>query len=359
MAFRAPLPDSDASRPGGKSASLLGRLQQEFDLAILTVFGGISAIAVAGFAVYRFLTGSIIGGVVDCGITLGLGAVVVYGWRGNNVGRAGAIFVGFAVMACLASAFVFGGTSTYWAFLVLSISFVVTGVRIALVANIVLIVAIAAQPALFSNLPERMIFAVTALLVTAYGWIFKSRYDTQRRALEAMATQDPLTHAGNRRIMNQHLANAVQARNSPGRTPAVLAVLDLDRFKQVNDTLGHEAGDRVLVRLAEIVRERLRRSDGLYRLGGEEFVVLLNDTTLTEARPVLDDLHRLFGEAMQGTATPVTVSIGAAALWDDEEWEHWLRRADEAMYRAKQLGRDRVEVDEEREPEARSGDRRG
>ena len=315
--------------------------------------------AVAGFAVYRFLTGSIIGGVVDCAITLGLGAVVLYGWLGENVSRAGAIFVGFAVMACLASAFVFGGTASYWAFLVLSISFVVTSIQVALVANMVLVVSIAAQPALFSNLPERMIFAVTALLVTAYGWIFKSRYDAQRRALEEMATQDPLTHAGNRRLMGRNLVRAVEARNSPGHTPAVLAVLDLDRFKQVNDTMGHEAGDRVLVRLVEIVGDRLRHSDGLYRLGGEEFVVLLNDTDLSEARPVLNDLHRLFGEAMQGTPTPVTVSIGAAALWAGEDWSSWLRRADEALYRAKQLGRDRVEVDEDLGPRDPDADRRG
>lgn len=325
---------------------IVSRMHREFDLAILTIFAGVAGLVIAGFSVYRFLSGSIVGGIIDLFIALGAAGIVLYGWRGSNVAQAGAIFVWFAVVACVASAFVFGRTAAYWTFLVLSISFVITGRRVAIVGNVVLISAIAMQTPLFPDNAERAIFIVTALLVTMYGWVFDARYKSQRVQLEILASQDPLTQVGNRRVMRRDLMHAV-TENRRSSKMAYLAVLDLDHFKDVNDAYGHEAGDQVLIRLTDIVRDRLRRDDGLYRLGGEEFVVLLPKTGPEQARVVLEDLLRLFREAMQKSSMPVTVSIGAALVRQDEDWSAWLRRADQAMYKAKQAGRNRLVMSEE------------
>ncbi|MEM9302832.1 MAG: GGDEF domain-containing protein [Pseudomonadota bacterium] len=333
------------------------RMREELDLAIVTIFGTIAAIAVLGFAAYRFASGSLAGGLLDCGISIGLGAVVIYAWRTTDVARAGAVFVGFAAFACVASSLLFGGTATYWAFVVLSVSFVVTRSGTAIVCCLAVIVAIGGQADLFANVAERAIFFVTAGLVSLFCWIFNTRYTIQHKQLERMALRDPLTQAGNRRAMQRALVAAIMRRRKRGE-PAVVAAMDLDHFKAVNDRYGHEVGDRVLIEVAAIVRDRLRREDGFFRMGGEEFVVLLPATTLTRGRQAVLDLHRLVGEGMESADMPVTISVGVAALDAEDDWSAWLRRADAALYRAKAAGRDQVVFDEQEDPGMDVEDRR-
>jgi diguanylate cyclase len=320
----------------------LARLRADFDLAILFSFGLIAALVVAGFAIFRLLSGNLLGALVNCGVVVFLLAVMGYAWSSGNTRRAGALFVLVTAGGCIASTVVFGRTGVFWTFMVLWIHFVLTRRDIALAVNLTLILVVAAQGSLFEVGTERVAYAVTALLITTYGWIFSSRYDAQRQQLESLASHDPLTGAGNRRLLQHDLVGAVEAMRRH-QQPAVLAVLDLDHFKRVNDALGHEAGDRVLVELIGIVRGRLRKADGVYRFGGEEFVVLLPHTEAAPARTLLQDLHRLINDGLgEGTPVAVTVSIGGAPLRPDEDWSTWLGRADAAMYRAKQSGRNRV-----------------
>ena len=331
--------------------AMLARLRDELDLAIISIFGGTAALVIAAFGVYRLLSDNLIGVVLDVAISLGLFGIVAYAWRGRNVALAGALFVGFSAIACAVSTVIFGRTATYWAYLVLSIGFVVTGPRAAMIGSLGLIFIIAAQPELFVTLPERVVFVVTALLVAGYGWFFNASYHKQRRQLEALAHEDPLTRAGNRRRMRQALIETVSSVRSTDR-PALLAVLDLDRFKAVNDAYGHEMGDKVLVKFADIIRSRLRSNDGFYRLGGEEFVVLLRSTSMEEGRPVLEDLRRLVKDGMQTISMSVTVSIGAVSMRGSDDWSSWLRQADAAMYQAKETGRNRVVIHDMAESEA-------
>ena len=322
----------------------LERMKAELDLAIVTIFGVTAGVVIFGFAIFRLLTGHVLGATVDALIAFGIGANVLYAWRTEDVARAGAAFIGFAGMSCVASGLVYGGTAAYWAFLVLSVSFVATRPRPALICSAVLIIAISVQSSLFENRPEQFIFFSTASLVALFAWIFNVRYDAQRRELEALALRDPLTSAGNRRAMRHALTRSVLW-SSRKRTPAVLAVLDLDHFKTINDRFGHEVGDSVLVGFADMIRGRLRKDDGFFRLGGEEFVVLLPATTLGEALPVIDVLHRRVADRMTVRGVSITVSVGVAELRLGEDWAAWLRRADEALYRAKEAGRNAVIVD--------------
>ena len=124
-------------------------------------------------------------------------------------------------------------------------------------------------------------------------------------------------------------------------------MFDLDWFKQVNDRHGHAVGDEVLIQVCQQVGQRLRRSDHLGRLGGEEFAVLLPDTHLEGARAAAEVLCQ--GVAMQPVMTSVgpvsvTVSVGVAEVDLNDRAEDALARADAALYRAKSLGRNRVEV---------------
>src|SRR5690606_10919130 len=132
--------------------------------------------------------------------------------------------------------------------------------RPAVLASLTLVAVICAQPELLNGLLERLSFAATASLVSLYAFIYASRAASQRAQMQALASIDPLTGAGNRRLMEHELAQAA-AGVRPGRPAHAVALLDLDHFKLVNDRFGREAGDRVLIEFADIVRQALRKFD--------------------------------------------------------------------------------------------------
>ena len=160
----------------------------------------------------------------------------------------------------------------------------------------------------------------------------------QGMRLEALLREDALTGLLNRRAILTQLAGMVSAARRHGH-PLSLAILDLDDFKAINDEHGHDVGDEVLKAAVHAMRANLRAEDQLGRLGGEEFLVLLPDTPGTAARSVANKLREEVARA--DSPVPVTVSAGVAT-WDHEAPEQMLRRADQALYRAKDAGRDRV-----------------
>lgn len=157
---------------------------------------------------------------------------------------------------------------------------------------------------------------------------------------------DQLTGALNRRGLEE-MFHKEAARAARRGSRLAIALLDIDHFKRLNDTLGHQAGDDALVHLAKIVREHLRPQDVLARYGGEEFVILLPETGDDDARQALvrlqRELTRKFFMADQQKVV-ITFSAGVTPLGEGESLEKALKRADGAMYEAKQAGRNRVMV---------------
>ncbi|HKJ88017.1 MAG TPA: diguanylate cyclase [Gammaproteobacteria bacterium] len=165
------------------------------------------------------------------------------------------------------------------------------------------------------------------------------------RKLEHRATHDPLTGVCNRQRFQELLNQEAEEATRYGR-PVSLILLDIDHFKQVNDSYGHAAGDRVLERVTEVLQGRLRASDVLGRWGGEEFMVLLPETSLSNARKVAEDLRASLESASIPTVARVTASFGVTELKRGEPRTELLRRVDEALYRAKEAGRNRVRASE-------------
>lgn len=161
--------------------------------------------------------------------------------------------------------------------------------------------------------------------------------------LQSRATTDRLTGAWNRGRLEE-AAHAELDRLRRYGHPVSLVFFDLDHFKQVNDTYGHAAGDRVLTAVAAAVRGGCRVSDALARWGGEEFVVLAPNTGLDGAAALAQRLRMAVRKVTLPELPPVTASFGVAECTGADTWETWLQRADEAAYRAKGAGRDRVEV---------------
>lgn len=156
------------------------------------------------------------------------------------------------------------------------------------------------------------------------------------------ALTDPLTGLRNRRAFREALLQELE-RDRRHRHPLTLALLDLDDFKRVNDTLGHAAGDEVLTRVAGLLRGRLRAVDVVARLGGDEFALLLPETSLPEARTVLQDLSRLVPAGLAARAGAVGLSLGAVTFGrPPASVEEALDEADRLLYEAKRLGKGRL-----------------
>lgn len=161
-------------------------------------------------------------------------------------------------------------------------------------------------------------------------------------ALDRQARSDPLTGVLNRRGLEERLRLAVSSARR-GQRPLAVAMLDADFFKRINDRFGHEVGDSVLRLLAETLRSRLRASDAVARLGGEEFIAVLPDTDLAGAMALAESLRLAVESHEDVVYGNITVSIGVAvATGDAIEGAALLRSADEALYRAKAEGRNRV-----------------
>jgi two-component system, cell cycle response regulator len=192
------------------------------------------------------------------------------------------------------------------------------------------------------------------LLARARSLIRKRRYterlrDNVQMSIE-MAITDALTGLFNRRYMESHLAMLMEQAASRGK-PLTALVLDIDHFKSINDTHGHDAGDDVLREFALRIKRSIRGIDLACRYGGEEFVVIMPETDMAVGTMVAERLRRRIAAdpfaIEQGTRTiPVTISIGVAAMRGKEDSAAGVvKRADQALYKAKRDGRNRVVPD--------------
>lgn len=164
-----------------------------------------------------------------------------------------------------------------------------------------------------------------------------------RRELEHYATRDPLTGATVRAVLIASAEQEFHRCRRHGRNMVVM-LLDIDRFKDINDTYGHKVGDKVLLDIAQRVRAALRRHDQLGRYGGEEFIVLLPETRLDVAQVVAERIRSCLAQPADGVPN-VTVSIGMTTNRnDDQSIDMLLARADLALFQAKADGRDRIVV---------------
>ncbi len=166
--------------------------------------------------------------------------------------------------------------------------------------------------------------------------------ENYRLELEKTAVTDPLTGIPNRRFFQEKLKEEIQLAQRYGR-PFSLILMDIDHFKKINDKFGHDIGDKVLVEFASLVEKHTRDSDFFCRIGGEEFAVILPETTLNDAVRVAKKINKIVRENPDATV-PVTVSLGVVEYTKGESEADIYKRADHALYKAKTSGRDRVVI---------------
>ncbi len=174
--------------------------------------------------------------------------------------------------------------------------------------------------------------------------------DSLQRGLEyedlfERASNDPLTGLSNRRVFDDRIGGMIASTRRYHR-PLTMISMDLDRFKSINDNLGHQAGDEVLISVANVLSDAVRSTDLLVRMGGDEFILVLDNTDLQSARILAERLCVAVDglEVWADENNKLGISIGLAELQESESLKQWVERTDDILYHAKAEGRARVSV---------------
>ncbi|MFO8141769.1 MAG: GGDEF domain-containing protein [Marinobacter sp.] len=317
------------------------RLNNDFRLSIITLLGISAILGITPFAIMRFVDGNAVAGFVDLGILAGIVASLAYAWVTGDTRRSGMVMAFIICTGAVAVGVVMGEAGLFWLFPCLVTTFFLVSSRIAAGLNIVSVLALMSMETAFSSQVQMWTFAATAATVSACAYVFAYRNQGQRERLEHLATIDPLTGVKNRRSMDQELDLAAANAERYG-LPYALVMLDLDHFKQINDVYGHGVGDSVLTDLVALIEHNTRKSDQLFRYGGEEFVLLLPGVDGDSLQAVMNNLQSVLRKHLKYPGGSVTSSFGVALFRHGESIDGWLTRADGALYQAKDAGRDRI-----------------
>lgn len=329
--------------PRALLALLRQRTRSDFRLGVYVVFGALAVLILLPIAFVRLSQGATLHAAVDFAVVAFIMGATVHAWRGGNLDRLG-MLVAFALASGGCIVATISPAGLYWLYpIVMAIAFMVRPrVSIPLYAGVVLWLVIEGEALAQTGQP---LAALAAIIVNGvFAMIFAKRTGERRVQLEQLATLDALTGAENRRALETELEIAIAGFRRDAR-PVALAVLDLDHFKTINDRFGHDEGDRVLQRFVQLVQASVRRTDRLYRYGGEEFVLLMPATDELSLQLAMSHLRSQIRNGLTVRGEAVTVSIGGAILRTGERREAWFARADDALYRAKQAGRNRLEID--------------
>lgn len=302
---------------------------------LLSITGGLG---VFPFAVLRYLQGEWTAAIIDTLIIGGFLVLGIYVYRTRRVRLASIALSVLCMGGVIATVYLIGPHQVYWAYPALMAVFYLIRPRVAAVLAALTVVALlpALLPLTDTHITTTVI--ITILVTSSFAFAFALITNRQREQLMHLATKDSLTGAGNRRALDTKLAELVNAFRRSGE-PSSIILLDLDHFKKVNDVYGHAAGDQILKSLTEIINLRIRVTDSLYRIGGEEFVVVLDGQDLHRAAHLAEQLRTLVDANELVPDRSVTISLGVAELKAGESPNDWLHRADEALYRAKDAGR--------------------
>ncbi len=314
------------------------RSKEEFILLALCVIG---FTGIFPFAVLRAVSGDMVLAVIDTALVIGVFLIGTYVWKTRNVRVPGIVLTLFYMLGMVAVVHTSKGQLIYWAYPTMLAAYFLVKPREAAVMDAIALLLL--LPPIFTYMQSLEISSilVTLILSNAFSFIFARKMQLQHEELAKLATRDSLTGAGNRRLFDEKVFDCIN-HYERSQVPAALILLDIDHFKKINDSYGHGKGDEVLISLIELLRQRLRAVDGIYRIGGEEFAVVIQPADIDTLVDLAESLRRLVESSSLLAEETVTISLGLAICSDGDSAKSWVERADQALYKAKNGGRNQT-----------------
>lgn len=314
---------------------------EDFKLRLRLYLNGLGALASIGFSILQLLRGDTATGIISFMGFVYFSIVIYYLVRKRYYLWRGRGFVLFIPITMLNILNVHPEFGIYWAYVGVLSFFLVLQLRDACISvSIFLAFTFYFVNALYP-MPVQLRIYATLSLVTLFSFILSYLIERLLTEVNSLVIRDPLTKALNRHSFLTSVEQALKA-SLRYKIPASMLIFDLDHFKNINDTFGHQSGDRVLKKVSQTVQERLRDSDQLFRYGGEEFAVLLNHTCLPDAELIANELRILIEKQNYHIDRAVTVSGGVSDVQKSDNPSTWIERCDKALYQAKSNGRNRI-----------------
>ncbi|MET0068495.1 MAG: GGDEF domain-containing protein [Candidatus Thiodiazotropha sp.] len=296
------------------------------------------------FTINNFIQDRFIMGMATSSVAIACVANVWYGFHGRYslpvntylVSPTGAFTITYTLLK-LAS------PGSYWPFLLIPAYYFVLPEKRAWIFNALTVLITIPLAWFVLDQSSAIRFSAVTIGVSLFAFISMREINILHGLLKAQAVTDNLTGLFNRSKLESFLRQAI-AQNQRSGMPMTLIAFDIDHFKSINDTLGHDSGDMVLKRLGELLKRRIRSSDMAFRVGGEEFLVLLHGTEEQQGGKVAEALRKEVEEAELLPDRRVTISAGVGGLQEGMEMDAWMKACDKKLYRAKEAGRNRVVV---------------
>lgn len=294
------------------------------------------------FTIYRYINGDYLVACLESSLAMLVLCVFIYVWRTHKVALASFVMCTLFLGVATAVVHIKGPQLVYWVYPCTLATFCILDHRTAAVLNLFsyLLILPALYPVIDSQ--EILIIYATLTLLSLFGYTFTTVTQKQRLQLSQLAERDALTGALNRRALDENMMIAINQTDRMPNWASSMIILDLDHFKEINDTYGHSTGDQILIRIAELIRSNIRISDRLFRYGGEEFVILVGNAKLADAEHLAESIRQRVEKSNLFEKRGVTISLGVAELLPNQTAGEWLSCADDALYRAKGSGRNRV-----------------
>jgi diguanylate cyclase (GGDEF)-like protein len=313
---------------------------------MMVIFSLLGGSALGGFGIRRLMNGDYLIAAFDFLIALSFLSLGYYTYRTGQDTLARFASAVIAVVGPVFFLLQFDTTGIYWVYSSTVVIFYLIPYRWAIALNAVMLVSVGL---VFMNIDYEPIelysFLVTIGLIIGFSLMFALNEERHKGLLRSLSLNDDLTGIGNRRAFIEKMTETISFHKRYG-LDASLVCIDIDDFKIINDTMGHATGDTALRNLSKCITGMLRESDSVFRIGGDEFVIIADGTDRTAALQLTEKIRH----TVEGTDIvpnhALTISLGVTLLKDNDTTDTWLDRADTELYKAKGAGRNQVQMED-------------
>ncbi|PID45093.1 MAG: hypothetical protein CSB47_10075 [Proteobacteria bacterium] len=294
------------------------------------------------FTIYYYTTDDYAAALIEFYLAVAILSIFMYVWLTHRIKMMGVVLTVLFMGAACTMVYLKGPELIYWMYPASLGAFLSIHHRDASIANLLL--AILTFPAIYTQFPTMEVLRIytTLTMLSAFGYTFAIMTQKQRLQLSQLVERDALTGALNRRSLDKNMLIMINRKQQQPDWSASLIILDVDHFKDINDNYGHSSGDQILTRITQLIQSRIRASDQFYRYGGEEFVIIADNTSSKEAAAIAENIRKCVENSKLFEKRNITISLGVAELKPQFNASQWLSLADKALYEAKRQGRNRA-----------------
>lgn len=300
-----------------------------------------TTLGILPFTVYRFIQQDWYVAILDAFIVIGMSVIFVYVYKTDDVKKASLVLIIVALLGNVISFYLKGINQIGWIYPSMLAAYYVMSPKRGVVVNFIMLSLY--LPKLFTllSMVNAATVLITIIITNIIAYVFSSGLIKQGIILTKLASEDYLTSTGNRRSLSLAMEKLYESLKQHDNTASVI-LLDLDHFKDVNDTYGHIKGDEVLVRLSELLNSFFTKDNSVFRYGGEEFIVICKDASKDIAYKQAEDFRVVVKNNIIIDNKEQTISLGVCEYTNGESIDDWINRVDLALYEAKKQGRDRT-----------------